>query len=35
MLDQATTADEGAPRLGWQPTGPGLVEEFRSGRYGS
>jgi nucleoside-diphosphate-sugar epimerase len=35
LLDQATTADKARAELGWQPTRPGLVEEFRSGGYGS
>jgi nucleoside-diphosphate-sugar epimerase len=35
LLDQATTADKARADLGWKPTRPGLVEEFRSGRYGS
>lgn len=35
LLDQATTAGAARAELGWKPTQPGLVEEFRSGRYGS
>jgi nucleoside-diphosphate-sugar epimerase len=35
LLDQATTADKARGDLDWKPTRPGLVEEFRSGRYGS
>jgi hypothetical protein len=35
LLDQATTADKARKELGWEPTRPGLVEEFRSGRYSS
>lgn len=35
LLDQATTADKARKELGWEPTRPGLVEEFRSGRYAS
>ncbi len=33
LLDQATTADKASKELGWQPTGPGLVEELREGSY--
>jgi nucleoside-diphosphate-sugar epimerase len=33
LLDQATTADKARKELGWRPTHPGLVEEFRSGSY--
>ncbi|HEX3427073.1 MAG TPA: NAD-dependent epimerase/dehydratase family protein [Acidimicrobiales bacterium] len=35
LLDQATTASKARVELGWEPTRPGLVEEFRSGGYGS
>ncbi len=33
LLDQATEAAKARAVLGWQPTHPGLVEEFRSGSY--
>jgi nucleoside-diphosphate-sugar epimerase len=33
LLDQATTADRARADLGWQPSHPGLVEEFRQGSY--
>ncbi len=33
LLDQATTAAKARAELGWQPTHPGLVDEFRSGSY--
>jgi nucleoside-diphosphate-sugar epimerase len=33
LLDQATTATRARDELGWQPTRPGLVEEFRTGSY--
>jgi nucleoside-diphosphate-sugar epimerase len=33
LLDQATKAAKARAQLGWQPTHPGLVEEFRSGSY--
>ncbi len=33
LLDQATTAAKLRAALGWQPTHPGLVDEFRSGSY--
>jgi nucleoside-diphosphate-sugar epimerase len=33
LLDQATTADKARKELGWRPTHPGLVVEFRSGSY--
>ncbi len=33
LLDQATKAAKARSLLGWQPTHPGLVEEFRSGSY--
>jgi nucleoside-diphosphate-sugar epimerase len=35
LLDQATKAAKARSLLGWQPTHPGLVEEFRSGSYRS
>jgi hypothetical protein len=33
LLDQATDAAKARTELGWTPTRPGLVEEFRDGRY--
>ena len=33
LLDQATTAAKARAVLGWQPTRPGLVDEFRQGSY--
>jgi nucleoside-diphosphate-sugar epimerase len=33
LLDQGTAAAKARDRLGWSPTHPGLVEEFRSGSY--
>jgi nucleoside-diphosphate-sugar epimerase len=33
LLDQATTAAKARAVLGWQPTHPGLVDEFRNGSY--
>ena len=33
LLDQATEAAKARAVLGWQPTHPGLVDEFRSGSY--
>jgi nucleoside-diphosphate-sugar epimerase len=33
LLDQATAADRARTELGWAPTRPGLVEEFRQGSY--
>lgn len=33
LLDQATTAAKARAVLDWQPTHPGLVDEFRSGSY--
>jgi len=33
LLDQATTAAKARAELGWQPTRPGLVDEFRNGSY--
>jgi nucleoside-diphosphate-sugar epimerase len=33
LIDQATTADKARADLGWQPSQPGLVEEFREGSY--
>lgn len=33
LLDQSTNAPRARAELGWEPTHPGLVEEFRSGSY--
>lgn len=33
LLDQATEAERVHSELGWQPTRPSLVDEFRSGSY--
>jgi nucleoside-diphosphate-sugar epimerase len=33
LLDQATDAARARDELGWQPTRPSLVDEFRSGSY--
>lgn len=33
LLDQTTAADRARSELGWAPTHPGLVEEFRQGSY--
>jgi nucleoside-diphosphate-sugar epimerase len=33
LLDQATAAVKARAELGWQPSHPGLVEEFRHGSY--
>ena len=33
LLDQGTSADRARTELGWHPTHPGLVEEFRTGSY--
>lgn len=33
LLDQGTNADRARKELGWVPSHPGLVEEFRSGSY--
>jgi len=35
LLDQATTADLARTALGWQPSHPTLVDEFRRGSYRS
>jgi nucleoside-diphosphate-sugar epimerase len=35
LLDQGTTADRARTTLGWQPSHPGLVDEFRRGSYRS
>jgi nucleoside-diphosphate-sugar epimerase len=33
LLDQGTHADQARSELGWQPSHPGLVDEFRHGSY--
>jgi nucleoside-diphosphate-sugar epimerase len=33
LLDQGTSAAKARDRLGWSPTHPGLVDEFRHGSY--
>lgn len=33
LLDQATTATKARAELDWQPSRPGLVDEFRNGSY--
>ena len=33
LLDQATSATRARDQLGWSPTHPGLVDEFRHGSY--
>jgi nucleoside-diphosphate-sugar epimerase len=33
LLDQATSADRARSELGWAPSHPGLVDEFREGSY--
>jgi nucleoside-diphosphate-sugar epimerase len=33
LLDQGTSAAKARDRLGWSPTHPGLVDEFRDGSY--
>jgi nucleoside-diphosphate-sugar epimerase len=35
LLDQATTAERVRTKLGWQPSHPSLVDEFRHGSYQS
>jgi nucleoside-diphosphate-sugar epimerase len=35
LLDQGTAASRARSELGWQPTHPGLVDEFRHGSYRS
>lgn len=35
LLDQATTAARAGRELGWEPSHPALVEEFRHGSYAS
>ncbi len=35
LLDQSTTAARAGTELGWEPSHPGLVEEFRHGSYAS
>jgi hypothetical protein len=33
LLDQGTRAAKARAELGWEPSRPGLVEEFRTGSY--
>ena len=33
LLDQGTTATKARSELGWLPTRPGLVDEYRNGSY--
>jgi nucleoside-diphosphate-sugar epimerase len=33
LLDQGTSAQKARNELGWSPTHPGLVDEFRDGSY--
>jgi hypothetical protein len=33
LLDQGTAAARAREELGWEPSHPGLVEEFRTGSY--
>ena len=33
LLDQGTDAAKARAELGWQPSHPGLVDEFRKGSY--
>ncbi len=33
LLDQGTTAARARSELGWQPSRPGLVDEYRQGSY--
>src|SRR5579859_7617291 len=33
LLDQATTASKARAELGWSPSHPGLVDDFRHGSY--
>lgn len=33
LLDQVARGDRARSELGWNPTGPSLIEEFRSGSY--
>jgi nucleoside-diphosphate-sugar epimerase len=35
LLDQSSSASKARTELGWRPSHPGLVEEFRSGSYRS
>jgi nucleoside-diphosphate-sugar epimerase len=34
LLDQSTSAAKAREQLGWEPTHPGLADEFRHGSYG-
>jgi hypothetical protein len=34
LLDQGTVAKKANAELGWYPSHPGLVDEFRQGSYG-
>ena len=33
LIDQGTGAEKARAELGWEPSHPGLVEEFRNGSY--
>jgi hypothetical protein len=33
LMDQGTAADKAHAELGWSPSHPGLVDEFRNGSY--
>ena len=33
LIDQATDAKKARAELGWKPSDPGLVDEFRTGSY--
>ena len=35
LLDQSTRASRARKELGWSPTHVGLIQEFKTGRYGS
>jgi hypothetical protein len=35
LLDQRTIAAKARAELDWSPTHPGLIVEFRHGRYGN